>query len=103
MQLKYLQAFGLMPARLSLIREWIEAVRQLYRSHNAPAVEGLMAFLTNSAFARPQPFFANPRVIREDINPALAQIFTRGVPVRSTLEAMSEVANRKLKESAQAK
>lgn len=102
-QRQYLGAFGLQPARLSLVGEWIESIRRFYQANGAPPVEGLQAFINNSAFARPQPFFANPRVIREDINPALSRVFTQNVPIRSTLETMAKAATRKLAEAKQAK
>lgn len=95
-QRKYQQIKGLQPARLSLVPYWIDDVQELYRSYGMPPIHGMEAFMTNSAFARPQPFFADPSVITQDINPALHMIFGQNAPPASVLTLLVEEANRKL-------
>lgn len=97
-QRRYLEMFGLQPARLSLVPDWIASVNALYASHGAPEVPGLEAFLVNSQFASPQPFFIDPAVIKDDINPTLQRIFTQDVAAGPTLRAMSDVIRAKFAE-----
>lgn len=98
-QRKYQELEGLQPARLSLIRYWIDDVHALFRMHGVPEVHGMTAFLTNSAFARPQPFFADPSVVKDEINPALHAIFVNNQAPASVLKTTAERANLKLEDA----
>ena len=97
-QRSYLMKFELQPARLSLGPAWIESVRELYRAHDASEIENLEVFLSNSAFAMPQPFFADAQIITQDIMPAINMIMEQRAPARSTLSAMAAIATKKLQQ-----
>jgi multiple sugar transport system substrate-binding protein len=96
-QYTYMTKLGLQPARLSMGLSWVESVRGLFRANNAPEPENLTAFVTNSTFAMPQPFFADAKVITEDIMPAINKALNGEVPTATALAAAAEVATRKLK------
>lgn len=95
-QSRYLEMFGLQPARLSLTGEWIGSVHQLYEASGSPRVPGLEHFFSNSQFASPQPFFIDPIIISQDINPTLQRIFTEDIAAGPTLRSMTEVIRAKL-------
>jgi ABC-type glycerol-3-phosphate transport system substrate-binding protein len=95
-QREFMLRCGLQPARLSLGLAWTQAVRDLFRKDNAQIPENLTAFVTNSAFATPQPFFADPNVIG-DITPAITKAIKGEAPIPTTLISMANVVNQKLK------
>lgn len=84
-QQQYLELFAQQPARLSLGLEWVGTLKQYLTAHNAPAVPGIETFVTDSGFAHPQPFFADPNVVGKYVQPALDAILKDGKPVGSTL------------------
>lgn len=91
-QLEYVRRYGMQPVLLSLGYEWIEIVQERIRTSGHPPVPGVEAFITSSAFAMPQPFFANSAVIGQYIQPTVARIMTENVAIAPTLEAMVQSA-----------
>lgn len=91
-QLEYVRRYGMQPVLLSLGYEWIEIVQERIRTSGHPPVPGVEAFITSSAYAMPQPFFANSAVIGQYIQPTVARILTENVAIAPTLEAMVQSA-----------
>ena len=87
-QLEYLRQFGMQPVLVSLGYDWLHSIEDYYRSHNAPVVVGLETFIEASAYAMPQPFFANSAVIGQYIEPAVSDIMVNYAPVRTTMDAI---------------
>ncbi|HET7558515.1 MAG TPA: extracellular solute-binding protein [Limnochordia bacterium] len=86
-QQAYLARFALQPARVSLGAQWIEAVQKVLQAKGVPPVTGLRAFLDDSVYAQPQPFFANAKVINQYVMPAFNAILGKGAAVGPTLES----------------
>jgi|GEM_PF-3168758 ABC-type sugar transport system, periplasmic component len=97
-QLEYVRRFGMQPVLLSLGYDWVEIVHERIRASGHPEVPGIEAFITSSAFAIPQPIFANSAVIVQYIQPAIAQIMTENVAIAPTMEAMVQAAEAFLRE-----
>jgi len=91
-QLEYTQRFGMQPVLLSLGLEWVRIVQERIRAKGKPEVPGVEAFITSSAYAMPQPFFANSAVIPLYIQPAIERIMTESVAIAPALESMVQAA-----------
>lgn len=97
-QLEYTRRYGMQPVLLSLGMDWIEIVQERIRGIGDHEAYGLEAFITSSAYAMPQPFFANSAVIGQYIQPAINQIMTESVAIAPTLESMVQSAEAFLRE-----
>lgn len=97
-QLEYTRRYGMQPVLLSLGYDWVEIVQDRIRASGNPEVNGVEAFITSSAFAMPQPFFANSAVIGRYIQPTVNQIMTESVAIAPALESMVEAAEAFLRE-----
>ena len=87
-QLEYVRRYGMQPVLLSLGYDWVEIVGERIRSAGHPEVTGIDAFVTSSAYAMPQPFFAKSAVIGQYIQPVVNEIMTENTAVAPALEAM---------------
>ena len=91
-QLEYVRRYGMQPVLLSLGYDWVEMVVERIRNAGHPEVTGIEAFVTGSAYAMPQPFFAKSAVIGQYIQPVVNQIMTESTAIAPALESMVAAA-----------